>query len=132
MYTGLKQERSNEELVALYRESRNEDYLQDLITQNRGLINILCKSYLASIPKAEMEDLISEAYMPMLRAIEEFDTERGIAFPQSLRLMYSNTLTASITRLPDRNALQDLHLLAMRAYRRSIRRAVQSWIAHLR
>lgn len=85
MYTGLKQERSNEELVALYRESRNEDYLQDLITQNRGLINILCKSYLASIPKAEMEDLISEAYMPMLRAIEEFDTERGIAFSTILK-----------------------------------------------
>lgn len=86
MNTGRTQERSNEELVALYKESRNEDYLQALITQNRGLINILCKGYLASIPCAEMEDLVSEAYIPMLRAIEEFEPERGLTFSNLLKV----------------------------------------------
>lgn len=86
MKTGLrKQERSNEELVQAYRESRNEDYLQELITQNRGLMNILCTSYLSSIPKAELEDLISESYIPMLKAIDEYEPERGIAFSTILK-----------------------------------------------
>ncbi len=42
MSTGLNAGlRSNEDLVVLYRESRDEVYLQELITQNTGLINIL-------------------------------------------------------------------------------------------
>ena len=65
---GLK----NEDLVILYRETKNEKYLQELITQNTGLLNIIVGSYVASIPNAEREDLISESYIPMLRAIEDF------------------------------------------------------------
>ena len=33
--------RNNEELVKLYKESRDEAYLAELISQNTGLINIL-------------------------------------------------------------------------------------------
>lgn len=54
MSKGLK---NNEELVKLYKESRNEEYLAELITQNTGLINILVSSYLSSIPNSELEDL---------------------------------------------------------------------------
>lgn len=82
MRTGLF---TNEELIINYKETMNEDYLQELITQNRGLITILCKSYLSSIPNAEMEDLISEAYIPMLRAIDEFEPERGLKFSSLLK-----------------------------------------------
>ena len=86
MRTGLKaQERSNEDLVQLYRESRDEDCLQALITQNKGLLTLLVKGYLVSIPNSEMEDLISEAYIPMLRAIEEFEPDRGLAFSTILK-----------------------------------------------
>ena len=81
--TGL---RSNEDLVVLYRESRNELYLQELITQNTGLINILVGSYVSSIPNAEHEDLVSESYIPMLRAIEDFDTSLGLTFSNLLKV----------------------------------------------
>ena len=73
MNTGVK--RTNEELVVLYRDSRDERYLKELITQNTGLINILVSSYLSSIPNAEMEDLVSESYIPMLRLVMEVRQE---------------------------------------------------------
>lgn len=63
--------RNNEELVKLYKESRDEAYLAELISQNTGLINILVSSYLSSIPNSELEDLVSESYIPMLKAIED-------------------------------------------------------------
>jgi DNA-directed RNA polymerase specialized sigma subunit len=76
----------NEDLVVLYRETRNEDYLQELINQNTGLLNILASSYLTSIPNAELEDLISESYIPMLRAIEDFDPSLGLTFSNLLKV----------------------------------------------
>ena len=77
---------NNEELVKLYRESRNEEYLQELITQNRGLLNLLVGSYVSSIPNAEYEDLISESYIPMLKAIEDFDENLGLTFSNLLKV----------------------------------------------
>jgi len=77
--------RSNEELVLMYRESRDEAYLGELITQNTGLLNVLVGSYVSSIPNAEREDLISESYIPMLKAIEDFDTEQGYTFTTLLK-----------------------------------------------
>ncbi len=84
MITGIK--RTNEELVVLYRESRDERYLEELITQNTGLINILVSSYLSSIPNAEREDLVSESYIPMLRAIEDFDPSMDLKFSNLLKV----------------------------------------------
>lgn len=81
--TGLK---SNEELVIAYRETRNEAYLQELISQNTGLLNTWANSYVNSIPKAEQEDLVSESYIPMLRAIEDFDAEAGVTFASFLKV----------------------------------------------
>lgn len=77
--------RSNEELVKRYKESRNEEYLAELISQNTGLINILVSSYLSSIPNSEREDLVSESYIPMLKAIEDFDEEQGFSFSTILK-----------------------------------------------
>lgn len=76
----------NEELVILYRESGNEAYLQELINQNRGLLNILVGSYVTSIPHAEYEDLISESYIPMLKAIKDFDPSLGLTFSNLLKV----------------------------------------------
>lgn len=77
--------RNNEELVKLYKESRNEEYLAELISQNTGLINILVSSYLSSIPNSELEDLVSESYIPMLKAIEDFDEKQGFRFSTLLK-----------------------------------------------
>lgn len=78
--------RTNEELVVLYRDSKDDVYLQELIEQNRGLLNILVSSYVSSIPNAEYEDLISESYIPMLRAIEKFDESLGLTFSNLLKV----------------------------------------------
>ena len=80
-----KGSRNNEELVKLYKESRNEEYLAELISQNTGLINILVSSYLSSIPNSELEDLVSESYIPMLKAIEDFDEKQGFSFSTLLK-----------------------------------------------
>ena len=77
--------RNNEELVKLYRDSRDEAYLAELISQNTGLINILVSSYLDTIPNAELEDLVSESYIPMFKAIEDFDEEQGFSFSTLLK-----------------------------------------------
>ena len=77
--------RNNEELVKLYRDSRDEAYLAELISQNTGLINILVSSYLVTIPNAGLEDLVSESYIPMLKAIEDFDEEQGFSFSTLLK-----------------------------------------------
>lgn len=71
---------TNEELIKAYKESRDESYLKELIEANKGLINLLVSPYLTSIPNFELEDLTSESYIPMLRAIEDYDPEQGVAF----------------------------------------------------
>jgi RNA polymerase nonessential primary-like sigma factor len=92
---------SNEQLVVLYRESRDEAYLQELIDKNMGLLNQWAGSYAESIPNAEKEDLISESYIPMLRAIEDFDPSLGLTFGNLLKVyvrQHLNRLYAEATR----------------------------------
>lgn len=84
MYTGLK--RTNEELVVAYRTTRNERYLEELINQNKGLMYMIVEPFGHSIPNSELEDLTSEAYIPMLNAIEDFDEERGLTFSNLLKV----------------------------------------------
>lgn len=91
----------NEELVVLYRDTRDEMYLQKLIAQNTGLLNILTSSYVNSIPNVEQEDLISESYIPMLRAIEDFDNSMGLTFSNFLKVyvkQHLNRLYKTATR----------------------------------
>ena len=87
MITGVKtMKRTNEELIFLYKSNENESYLQELITQNQGLLHILVRDYVTSIPNAEYEDLISESYIPMLRAIDDFDASLGLTFSNLLKV----------------------------------------------
>ena len=81
MNTGL----TNEVLVRNYKESGNESFLEELIQKNTPLLRILVEPYLATIPNSEYEDLISESYIPMLKAIEDFDEARGLAFTTLLK-----------------------------------------------
>jgi RNA polymerase nonessential primary-like sigma factor len=81
MNTGL----TNEVLVRNYKESGNESFLEELIQKNTPLLRILVEPYLATIPNSEYEDLIAESYIPMLKAIEDFDETRGLAFTTLLK-----------------------------------------------
>ena len=95
-----KHTHNNEDLVVLYRNTRNEKYLQELIEQNKGLLHLWAGSYVTSIPNAELEDLISESYIPMLRAIEDFDQSLG-SFANFLKVyvkQHLNRLYTEATR----------------------------------
>lgn len=81
MYTGL----TNEALVKNYKESGNERFLEELIKKNTPLLRLLVEPYLTTIPNSEYEDLISESYIPMLKAIDDFDEARGLAFTTLLK-----------------------------------------------
>lgn len=80
--TGL----SNEALVKGYKESRNEGYLAELIRKNTPLLRMLVDPYLATIPNSEYEDLIAESYIPLVRAVEDFDEARGLAYITLLKV----------------------------------------------
>lgn len=80
--TGL----SNEALVKGYKESRNERYLAELIRKNTPLLRMLVDPYLATIPNSEYEDLIAESYIPLVRAVEDFDEARGLAYITLLKV----------------------------------------------
>ena len=86
MNTGLF---SNEELVKMYRESGNESFLQELITQNVGLMNKWAVSYASSIPNAEVEDLVSEEYFPLRKAINDYEESKGVSFASFLKVYVS-------------------------------------------
>lgn len=81
MITGV----TNEMLVRNYKESGNESYLAELIQRNTPLLRILVEPYLSTIPNSEYEDLIAESYIPTLRAVEDFDETRGLAFTTLLK-----------------------------------------------
>lgn len=99
---------TNEELIKAYKESRDESYLKELIEANKGLINLLVSPYLTSIPNFELEDLTSESYIPMLRAIEDYDPEQGVAFSTLLKVYarqkrFTGTTPDSLDRLSEIN-----------------------------
>ena len=87
MNTGVK--RSNEELVKMYQCSGNENYLQELITQNVGLMKSWAMNYAKTLPQWEVEDLISEAYFPLLNAVRDYKEDGGCKFSTFLRVYVS-------------------------------------------
>lgn len=77
---------SNEELVNLYNTSGNEAYMNNLITQNEGLLNKWAGMYAETIPYAEVEDLVSEAYFPFIRAVADYKPDGGCNFASFLKV----------------------------------------------
>lgn len=81
----MRTEFTNEELVRNYKESGNEIFLEELIKKNNPLLRILVEPYLATIPNSEYEDLLAESYIPLIKAVEDFDEGRGLAFTTCIK-----------------------------------------------
>ena len=81
MKTGL----TNEQLVREYRNSRDEKFLQELISGNKPLLRLIVSPYLSTIPNSEYEDLEAESFIPFLKAIDDFEEERGLSFTTLLK-----------------------------------------------
>lgn len=74
---------SNEEILRLYRETKNKSYLQDLIEKNKGFIYHCKKCIFGNSNKdikLEEEDVLQEGYIGILRAVSKFDETRGVKF----------------------------------------------------
>lgn len=77
------QDLSNEELVAMYQKTHNEDYLKSLMANNKGIIIILASGY--SIPDYDLEDLLEEGYIALWKVADNYDPARGCAFTTALK-----------------------------------------------
>ena len=71
-------DRTNEDLVIEYQTTHNEDLFRALLEKNTGLLHIIVMDY--RIPKYEIEDLLSESYIALIKAVDNFDPTRGVTF----------------------------------------------------
>lgn len=115
-------EKTNEQMVAEYNSTKDERVLQALIKANTGLLHLIITPYMGTIPNApEFEDLYQEVLgFPFMRAIKDFDSERGVAFTtlvkvyarQWLNRIYEreNAQVRCADELPDSlNRLQEIN-----------------------
>lgn len=73
-----------EELVVMYQNTHNEEYLQEIIKRNEGLIHQWAFDY-RNIPFYEIEDLKAEATVVLWKAVENFDSSKGVRFTTCLK-----------------------------------------------
>lgn len=77
-------DRTNEDLVKEYQTTHNEDLFRALLEKNTGLLHIIVMDY--RIPKYEIEDLLSESYIALIKAVDNFDPTRGVTFTTALKV----------------------------------------------
>ncbi|CAK7037136.1 MAG: RNA polymerase sigma factor RpoD [Tissierella sp.] len=77
---------NNEELVRLYKETKEQKFLTNIVEQNKKFL-YFCRNYaIKSIAineeylDSEKEDLIQEGYVGLLEAVNKFDEDKGIKF----------------------------------------------------
>lgn len=73
------------DLVIIYRNTNEEKYFNELAEKVRRLVILIAKEYEYSIPKSELEDLVSEGYIVLLRVIENYDQYKGYKFSTLIR-----------------------------------------------
>ena len=89
------QERTNEDLVIEYQTNHNEDLFRALLEKNTGLLHIIVMDY--RIPKYEIEDLLSESYIALIKAVDNFDPTRGVTFTTALKVFVRQHLNRLYT-----------------------------------
>ena len=77
-------DRTNEDLVIEYQTTHNEDLFRALLEKNTGLLHIIVMDY--RIPKYEIEDLLSESYIALIKAVDNFDPTRGVTITTALKV----------------------------------------------
>lgn len=89
-----------EELVAMYQSTQKEEYLQEIMIRNSGLLHGWVWQY-RNIPSYDKEDLLEEAHIACWRAVEGYDPSKGVAFTTFLKVnvvQQLNRLYAEATR----------------------------------
>lgn len=78
-----QEEYSNEELLMLYRNTKNKRYLDELYIQIQKMIYHTCNKYgknLMSYANLEIDDLVSTANFAVTRAIRDYSFEKKVKF----------------------------------------------------
>lgn len=65
-------------LFKLYKETKDADAYEKIIRCNQGLVASIAKDYVR--PEMEIEDLVSEGNIGLMKAIEKFDYKKGFKF----------------------------------------------------
>lgn len=110
---------ATEELVGMYQSSHNEDYLQEIMRRNRGLLHKWAYSY-NNIPYLDEEDLLEEGYIACWKAVSKYNIERSVTFSTFLKVtvhQHYNRLYNEVTRKKrfagaepiSYEALEDIH-----------------------
>lgn len=73
-----------EKIIVMYQNTHNEEYLQEILKRNEGLIHQWAFDY-RNIPSYGREDLEAEANIALWRAVESFDPSRGMKFTSCLK-----------------------------------------------
>ena len=79
---GLKSERyaSNEELIALYKKSKNMGIRNKVIINNIGLVYAAARKRMKAPTCFTLDDLVQEGVIGMIKGIEKFDLTRDTRF----------------------------------------------------
>ena len=108
----------NENLSLILRAQNGDETAKtNLLALYKPLIEKLSYGFSEGLPDDDQNDLFQEASLAFLHALEQFDTEKGIAFGYFAKICISNRLTGYLrkrmTSLPE-NALplEDIELPA--------------------
>lgn len=71
-------ERRNGELIGIYHCSKNPAVLQEIIGCNQGLLHTVLRRFFCS--REPYEDLLQVANLGLIKAVQRFDSARGIEF----------------------------------------------------
>lgn len=90
------QDLSNEELVAEYQKTNNEEYLKMLMVRNKGIIYTIASSY--SIEGYNLDDLFEEGFVALWKAADNFNSSRGYTFTTCLKGFVKQTYNRLYTK----------------------------------
>lgn len=101
---------NKEELVELYRSTKDERFFEAILLKNRGLLKELIIPYLNTIPKAEFNDLYQEAILAIYKGIEAFNKAAGkfSTFMRAVVVQRMNNIYTTATRGCRYNGIDDI------------------------
>ena len=92
-------------LVAAVREHDDRDALQELLTEYLGLVRRIARRN--AVDSDQVDDLVQEGVVGLLKAIQRFEPRRGVPFPAYARTLVAGEIShhlrdrSSCLRLPE-------------------------------
>jgi RNA polymerase primary sigma factor len=89
--------KENTWIIEKYQKESNVEVLNDLLVNNRGLVESIANKYMKHTSnKLDYDDLVSEGYLGLMKAIERFDTSLGYQFSTYATWWIRQSITRAI------------------------------------